>query len=156
MAGLIILSQRPFAIGDQIEFGKDSGKVKSIETRFTVLTTFDNREIVVSNADMLSKAIKIHTAHDKRQSAIDIEFILSKGIKELVSEISKTIKDTDGVTEKPEPKISYTGFECKKIKMKFYYWTKSAVEQENATRSLVVDNIYRLLREKKLEELKIS
>jgi small conductance mechanosensitive channel len=155
ISGIIILSQRPFVIGDQIEFGKNSGKVKSIEIRFTVLTTYDNREAVISNADMLSKAVIINTAHSKRQSQLNIEFILKSGVRDLVAEISKTIKETDGVIEKPEPKNLYDGFESNKIKMSFYYWTKSSIEHEKSTKSLVIDNTYRLLRERELEELKI-
>lgn len=155
ISGIIILSQRPFTIGDQIEFAGNAGKVKSIEIRFTVLTTYDNREIVVSNADMLSKAVVINTAHDERQSRLDIEFILKNGVKDLVADISKVIKETDGVMEKPEPKNLYTGFESNKIKLSFYYWTKSPIEHEQSTKSLVIDNVYRLLRDRKLEELKI-
>jgi potassium efflux system protein len=48
-AGLIMLFERPVRIGDVVTLGEYSGTIKNIRMRSTMLTDFDNREIIVPN-----------------------------------------------------------------------------------------------------------
>ena len=48
-AGLIMLFERPVRIGDVVTIGEFSGTIRSIRMRATMLTDFDNREVIVPN-----------------------------------------------------------------------------------------------------------
>ncbi|MEW6407838.1 MAG: mechanosensitive ion channel domain-containing protein [Patescibacteria group bacterium] len=58
LAGIIILIQRLFKIGDYIEIEKFSGKVISIEIRHTLLREDDGKIIIIPNSNLLSKILK--------------------------------------------------------------------------------------------------
>lgn len=150
LAGIIILTQKPFIIGDQIEIGQFSGKVSAIEMRFTILKAFDGREILISNADILSKAIIRTTAYPIKQSKIEIILEYKKNLRDLMKLIARAIKDTEGVQAQPEPKVLIVGMEDKKIKLNFFYWAGSSKENELSVKSLVIENICKVLEKEML------
>lgn len=64
LAGLIILIQRPFVIGDTIEIGTYKGTVETIETRFTIIKTEKGDRVIIPNGEFLSKAVVKKTGEE--------------------------------------------------------------------------------------------
>ena len=58
VAGIFILRDEPFDIGDWIEWDDTTGVVQEIELRVTKLKTFDNELITVPNSELSSNAVK--------------------------------------------------------------------------------------------------
>lgn len=54
-AGLILLFERPFRVGDLVTIGDLSGTVRRIRTRATTIVDFDNKEIVVPNKTFITE-----------------------------------------------------------------------------------------------------
>lgn len=159
LAGLIILTQRPFAISDEIKIGDYEGIVKAIEMRFTVIKTYDNKRVIISNSDVLKKAVIINTAHSKRRVNLEISFKELKNeakLKELIKDIKNRIKGTRGVEDDTEVDVFMEGSEDEKIKLKLSFWTKSEEDRIKIGKSLVIERVYWLLREKKVEGVKIT
>ena len=57
VAGLYILVERPFTIGDHIEFKTYAGTVETIELRTTALRTNNGQRVVIPNAMLFAEAI---------------------------------------------------------------------------------------------------
>ncbi len=57
VSGLIILAERPIAIGDRIEVGGVAGQVRQIRLRSTTVVTNDNITIIVPNSDFISHTV---------------------------------------------------------------------------------------------------
>ena len=57
ISGLIILAERPIAIGDRIVVGGVAGQVQKISLRSTTVLTNDNISIIVPNADFITHAV---------------------------------------------------------------------------------------------------
>ena len=72
MAGLLILLRQPFEIDDQIEVNGFEGTVERIETRATIIETYDGQRVVVPNSDIYTHAVLVKTAHEKRRSQYDV------------------------------------------------------------------------------------
>src|ERR1700722_16068401 len=53
VSGLIILAERPIAIGDRVELGDVAGIVSKINLRSTNIVTNDNSTIIVPNSDFI-------------------------------------------------------------------------------------------------------
>ena len=66
VAGLIILVERPFAIGEHIDFRTFSGIVETIELRTTVLRTPTGQRVVIPNALIFSDALVNRSAYGRQ------------------------------------------------------------------------------------------
>jgi small conductance mechanosensitive channel len=65
VAGIFILKDRPFEVGDWIEVNDISGRVEDIDLRVSRLRTFDNERITVPNGELANNALKNPVAFDK-------------------------------------------------------------------------------------------
>ena len=61
LAGVFLLLERPFRIGDQIAVAEQSGRVETVRLRVTVLRMEDGRHSLVPNQDVFTSAIVIGT-----------------------------------------------------------------------------------------------
>ncbi len=66
VGGVMLLTARPFVLGDFIECGSYSGTVKAIGLFYTTITTYDNKEIFMPNSALSSSTIVNYTAEPKR------------------------------------------------------------------------------------------
>jgi small-conductance mechanosensitive channel len=69
-AGVWVLVERPFRIGDTIEVGGESGVVEEIAFRTTMLKTADAREVIVPNAIFMTSAVVNLTRFPTRRGAL--------------------------------------------------------------------------------------
>lgn len=72
LAGILILLNKPFVVGDQIIFGDYEGTVEDIQTRATYLKTYDGRRVVIPNADLFTNSVTVNTAFPQRRMEYDI------------------------------------------------------------------------------------
>lgn len=54
VAGLILLFERPFRVGDVVTIGNFTGTVRKIRTRATTIVDFDNKDIVIPNKSLIT------------------------------------------------------------------------------------------------------
>ncbi len=66
VSGLILLFERPIKVGDVIMVGQDMGEVTSLGLRATTVQTFDNAEIVIPNAELITTPVTNWTLGEKK------------------------------------------------------------------------------------------
>lgn len=71
-SGILIIIFRPFKAGDFVEAGGVAGSVKDIQIFSTVLTSPDNKYIVVPNAQITGSPIVNYSRHDTRRIDLTI------------------------------------------------------------------------------------
>lgn len=64
ISGLVIAVERPFVVGDVIDVGEESGRVKEIGIRATMITSGERADILIPNSSLLSEKIKNWTVSD--------------------------------------------------------------------------------------------
>ncbi len=57
VAGVFILKDKPFEVGDWIQWDGNSGRVEDIDLRVSRIRTFDNERITVPNGDLANNAV---------------------------------------------------------------------------------------------------
>jgi len=107
IAGLYILVEGPFHIGDVISTNIYIGRVENIELRATKLRIVSGEQVIIPNSMLFSDIVVNKTIYEERRAIILITMPLEKYDKEQTSEcILKTVKGVTGVMIKPEPALS--------------------------------------------------
>ena len=74
-SGILLLTFRPFRVGDFVTANGYSGTVKEIQIFNTILTSLDNRLIILPNGNVMGNAIENMTAQGTRK--LDLTFGIS-------------------------------------------------------------------------------
>src|SRR6202051_4343670 len=101
LAGLLLLWAEPFRIGDEIKLDSFEGIVEEIQTRATMVKTFDGRRIVIPNADLFTHPVTINTALDIRRWEYDLTLKGMQNLDEIKTLIVKTVSKVPGVLPDP-------------------------------------------------------
>ena len=103
LAGILILLRQPFNVGDQIVSGGHEGTVERIETRATLIKTYDGRRVVIPNSDIYTDSVVVNTAYDKRRSEYDIGIGCNDDWGQARRIMVKACAGVDGVLADPAP-----------------------------------------------------
>lgn len=99
--GVLLLIFRPYKIGDLIESQGQLGIVKEIQIFNTILTTFQNKTIVLPNSSVSSNAITNVTENGTIRVDMEIGISYDSNISEAKKVILDTISKNDKVLKNP-------------------------------------------------------
>ena len=103
-AGIWVLVERPFRIGDTIEVGGQTGVVEEIAFRTTMLKTADNREVIVPNAVFMTGAVVNLTRFPTRRGTLWL--IVDDHEKPIgADEIRSSVEQAPGVAGEPKATV---------------------------------------------------
>ena len=71
-SGVMLVMFRPFSAGDVVEVAGVTGKVNEVRIFSTIMTTPDNKQIIIPNGQVASDTITNYTANDQRR--VDLVF----------------------------------------------------------------------------------
>jgi small-conductance mechanosensitive channel len=109
VAGIFILKDKPFEVGDYIEWSGNGGVVREIDLRVSKLDTWDNEQLTVPNGQLANAVVKNTQAHDTRRLTFDFGIEYEADI-DLAREIILDEADAiEGVLEDPAPAAPVTG-----------------------------------------------
>lgn len=103
LSGVLLLINEPFNIGDQIIVNNYEGTVENVRMRDTTICTYDNRLIVIPNAEIYKLAITVNTAYETRRLQIDVGISYDEDIDRVESIIQQALKKCDTVYHKESP-----------------------------------------------------
>ncbi len=103
LAGILILIRQPFEVGDQIVSGGHEGTVERIETRATLIRTYDGRRVVIPNSDIYTDSVVVNTAFRNRRSEYDIGIGCNDDWDEARRVMIEACRSVEGVLEDPPP-----------------------------------------------------
>jgi len=99
--GVLLLVFRPYKIGDLIESQGNLGIVKEIQIFNTILTTFQNKTVVLPNSAVSSNAITNVTANGTIRVDMEVGISYDSNIDEAKKVILDTIAKNDKVLKDP-------------------------------------------------------
>lgn len=104
-AGLMLLIGRTFHIGDQIVVKEFEGTVERIELRALYLRTYDNRLVIIPNADVFTSVVTSNTASPVRRRDFIVGIGYDDDIENAKTVALETVKGVEGVAETPPPDV---------------------------------------------------
>jgi small conductance mechanosensitive channel len=128
-AGVWVLVERPFRIGDTIEVGTDSGVVEEIAFRTTMLKTADAREVIVPNAIFMTSSVTNLTRFPVRRASVSL--IVDDREKPIgADEIRAALSGVPGIASDPKPTVELRSVESGRAHYVIGLW---AADRDAAT-----------------------
>lgn len=123
MAGLLILLREPFQIGDQIISGDFEGTVQSIETRATMIKTYDGRLVVIPNSQIYTNPVVVNTAFECQRSHYDIGIGYGDDLRRAKQVILDAVRSVEGVLSDPAPEVLVVELAGATVNLRARWWT---------------------------------
>jgi len=125
-SGLMLIVFRPFNVGDTIDAGGLLGKVEKISLFSTIMTTGDNREVIMPNGQIYSGTITNNSARDTRRVdmvfgiSYDSDLLKAKQILQDILAADERILDT------PEPLVAVSALADSSVNFNVRPWVKTS------------------------------
>lgn len=126
IAGILLLVQQPFDIGDGISVGDQSGTVLNISLRATELRSWDGLYVVIPNADVYMSSITNYSRAPNRRIGFELHVALGTDLERVTTTVLAALKDLPGLLEEPAPQVVFSAFGGSSLDFQVYYWIDTA------------------------------
>ena len=103
IAGLIILWDKPFALGDDVEIGDTEGWIRHIELRSTLLEDADGNDVILPNSEVVAKKIVNYSRTPKSRIHVPIGIAYGASIDAARAALLSAAVGDDRLLESPAP-----------------------------------------------------
>ncbi len=123
ISGLILLIERPVAVGQLVEVDGLMGVVNKVGARSTVLTGYKGTDYIVPNSMLLERAVtNWNFTHSRIRSEVEVGVAYgsdTKRVRELLLEAAGRV---DGVHPEPGPSVLFKSFGDSALVFELSYW----------------------------------
>lgn len=139
VSGIILIFDRPLQIGDSVEVGDKTGRVREIGLRSSTLMTADGAEVIIPNGDILGQQIVNYTlSNNQIRLEKDLEVSGSKDMELVSSSIKEAIRSSSFIFEDREPQILFTKVNDNGFGVKAYFWCADVYRSEEAKSDVLI------------------
>jgi len=124
-SGVLILLLKPFKVGDNIIAQGQEGTVSMIQLFFTIVTTFDNRKVVIPNSKLSNEVIINISAIGSRRLDIELKFSYGVDLQVIRKVIEETIAESKSILKSPEKRIGISLLEESGYKVLINVWLEA-------------------------------
>ncbi len=109
--GVLILLLRPFKVGDNIVAQGQDGIVSSIQIFYTLLTTFDNKTVIIPNGKLSNELIINLSRQGRRRLDVLVKFPFTSDLLKIQQIIKLTVDKTENLLKEPSINIGVSSIE---------------------------------------------
>ncbi len=134
VAGVYLLLERPFVIGDTIVLGAYQGEVEDIRIRFTALRTPDGQRVLIPNSLLFSSAVVNLSYYERRRAALSVSVpdVGLDGVDRTEEQIRTALDDVPGVLHEPVPEVTVSRASAGKVDLHVVFWMPTKDFGKNA------------------------
>jgi small-conductance mechanosensitive channel len=129
VAGVYILMEQPFRIGDRISVKDVTGVVQGIELRTTVLRTDEMLQVVVPNNVVLNEIVTNRSASNLTRVTLQMQVKGAAG-PEMVEQIKETLSSITDVAGTPSPTLDLQGISDGMSVLRIDFWVSAGKKME--------------------------
>ena len=128
IAGILLLLQQPFNIGDSIGVADFTGDVLNISLRSTEIRTRDGRFVSIPNGDVFVNPLVNFSKAPRRRVEITVGVGYDSDLDKATKIALETAQEIPGVKEDPAPSVVFTGLGDSAVNFSLYYWVDTVNE----------------------------
>ncbi|HPM77375.1 MAG TPA: mechanosensitive ion channel family protein [bacterium] len=124
-AGMMIVINQPFKIGDFVDAGGHQGTIGEINMMATSMITLDNKKIVLPNRGVWGNPIVNYSALEKRRVDLTVGIAYGSPIGKARDVIAAALTAVPGVLSEPAPRIELNAMADSSLNLVVRPWCKS-------------------------------
>ncbi|MGI5309984.1 mechanosensitive ion channel domain-containing protein [Rheinheimera sp. WS51] len=125
-SGILIILFRPFKSGDYIDAGGVSGTVDKIEIFQTLMTTPDNKRVIVPNAKITGGAITNYSSEPTRRVDLLIGIAYDADLRQAKKILEDILSADDRILPTPKPVIAVAALADSSVNIHVRPWVNAA------------------------------
>lgn len=126
ISGLLILAERPIAIGDRIEVAGVIGQVLQIRARSTVIVTNDNIAMIVPNEKFIDSPVTNWTHTDRRvRFRVPVGVAYGSDVERVREALIAAAREHPATLNEPEPNAYLEKFGSSTIDFELVAWSET-------------------------------
>jgi small conductance mechanosensitive channel len=122
IAGILLLVQRPFEIGDAIEVAGYAGTVTEIDIRATSVKGWDGLQVIIPNADVYSNSITNYSAYPPRRAQLTVAVGYEEDLPRVLDVFLGAIRGLPGILDDPAPAVYCSNLGTSGVEVDTYFW----------------------------------
>lgn len=125
--GVIILLLKPYKVGDVIEQGSFCGTVTNIQIFNTVLTTPDNKVIIIPNTQLATGTLINYTQSDMRRVDVNVGIAYGESVdkaREVMLQLANSRPEI--LQDENAPAVVVTGLGDSAVNLQLRVWVKTS------------------------------
>jgi small conductance mechanosensitive channel len=122
VAGILLILQQPFSVGDLIQVQGFLGHVQSIDLRATRLVTLDGEDVLIPNGDVFTSPITNFTLTQARRIEVEVGVAYDSDLDQVERVVLEAVSNLPVVLKEPSPQISIHTFGGSSIDLSAYIW----------------------------------
>ncbi|RRN43619.1 hypothetical protein EHV23_09280 [Lautropia dentalis] len=147
VSGLIVLFERPIRVGDSVDMAGQSGKVKRIGIRASILRTGAGADVIVPNSQLIANQVVNWTLSDnQRRIEIALGVDYESDPAAVIKLLTEVARGHDDILATPVPNAQFIDFGSSALQFKLFAWTARA-DRIGAIRSELCVAIHEALKE---------
>jgi small-conductance mechanosensitive channel len=122
IASVLLGLRRPFQTGDYVMIAGQSGVVKSLNTRATVLVTLDGKHVRIPNSTIFKEIMVNATASPNFRANFDVVIPNEASTAAAIDAINRALRETPGILSDPPPRALVEGLEPGGVRLRADFW----------------------------------
>ncbi len=141
IASILLSLRQPFRPRDHVEIDGHAGLVTAMNSRTTVLTTFDGNLVRIPNATVFKTALINYSREPRRRFSFEVNVGYDVDLAEAVEVGVQTLRDTQGVLIEPDPFAIVTNLGDSSITVQLFGWVDQTTSDFGKVKSLALQNV---------------
>lgn len=151
LAGIILILQRPFVVGDVVRFGDVEGTVEDVRVRDTVIRTYDGRQVFVPNANIFRAALINNNRNRRRRLDFGVSIAYPEDIAASLSTAADALAGVEGILADPAPLAVAESLAESSVSLRAYFWVDPECVSVLEVKSQAIAAVKRALEEAGIE-----
>lgn len=135
IASILLSLRQPFAPNDAVMIEGVEGRITTLNSRATIITTWDGNEVRIPNAIVYKAMIKNYTHTPERRFDFEIRIALASEISCALAIALHAVRGVDGVLEEPQPACQVNRIDEYAIVLTVLGWVDQRSSDFNKVRS---------------------
>ncbi len=151
IAGIILIFQRPFVVGDVVRFGEVEGTVEDVRVRDTVIRMYDGRQVFVPNANIFTASVINNNRNRRRRLDFEVNVAYSQDAPSAMAVAAQALSRVDGILREPSPLVVTEKLGESSVALKVYFWLDPSAASLLEVRSAAITAVKQALDEAGIE-----